>query len=209
MLGNKIAEARKAKGWTQQYLADRMGTTQQTIQRYETGTRDIKASTLRLLSETLNVTVAYLLDMTDTYAKLSESVEVPLYGAIAAGVPIDMLPIEAYYPIPAEVFAKWPEAFLLRVEGESMNRILPNGCYALVDPCARIDCDGQPYAIRVGSLEATIKRIQIIGNQYMLLPDSTDPSFQPLELTEDCEGNRTLTIIGRIVWHCLPYEWSY
>ena len=40
----KIAEARIAKGWSQQDLAERLGTTQQTIQRYESGARDINPS---------------------------------------------------------------------------------------------------------------------------------------------------------------------
>lgn len=45
MQSNKILGARKAKGWTQQELAERMGTSKQGVQRYEAGTRDLKAST--------------------------------------------------------------------------------------------------------------------------------------------------------------------
>lgn len=209
MLGNRIAEARRRKGWTQRDLADHMGTTQQTIQRYEAGARDIKASVLVDLSRVLDVSVAYLLGMTDSNSQRTESVEAPLYGTIAAGKPIEMIAADAYYPIPAQVYEQWPHAFLLRVEGESMNRILPNGCYALIDPCSEVINDGQPYAIRIGDNNATIKRIRRIVGGYELLPDSTDPSFQPQQLDKDDFDETTFTVIGHVVWHCLPYEWLY
>lgn len=59
--GYKIAEARIAKGWSQQDLANEIGTTQQCIQRYESGARDIRASMIVALSEALCVTPSYLL----------------------------------------------------------------------------------------------------------------------------------------------------
>ena len=75
----KIQEARKAKGWSQQQLAEKIGTTQQTIQRYESGDRNIKADRLKQLSYALDVTVSYLLgleDEGDGYA------QVPVYGSM-------------------------------------------------------------------------------------------------------------------------------
>lgn len=57
----KIAEARKAKGWSQQDLADRLGVAQSNVARMETTDVDIKASTLMNLSSTLGVTISYIL----------------------------------------------------------------------------------------------------------------------------------------------------
>ena len=209
MSQNKIKEARDAKGWTQQHLAERMGTTQQTIQRYEKGTRNLKASVLAQLSEVLDVTVAYLLGMSDGDAPRADSANIPLYGSIAAGRPLEMESAEALYPVPADVCNRWPNAFLLRVEGESMNRILPNGCYALVDPCTEADHDNQPYAVRVGDQAATIKRVHKLPNGLQLIPDSNDPTFQPQTFDLSIKGAPTLSVIGRVVWHCIPYDWSY
>ena len=206
---NKIAEARRAKGWTQQELAERMGTTQQTIQRYEAGSRNIKSSVLARLSEELDVTVTYLLGMNDADESAPAYVQIPLYGSIAAGQPIEMESADALFPVPVEISNRWPNAFLLRVEGESMNRILPNGCYALVDPCSEVDFEGQPYAVRVGDVDATIKRVRTNGHVYELVPDSTDPTYQPQALGMDALGSPNVSIIGRVVWHCIPFDWSY
>ena len=206
---NKIREARDAKGWTQQDLADRMGTTQQTIQRYEKGTRNIKASVLAQLSEVLDVTVAYLLGMGERDTPQVDAVNVPLYSSISAGKPLEMSDAEAMYPIPIDVCDRWPNAFLLRVEGESMNRILPNGCYALIDPHTVIDYDGQPYALHVGMSDAAIRRVRRLAYGLELLPDSTNPSFERQTIDPADQDAPSLSIIGRVVWHCIPYDWSY
>lgn len=59
----KIAEARSARGWTQKQLADAVGTTQQTIQRWESGETDPQVSKLVAISKHLDVTMSYLLDI--------------------------------------------------------------------------------------------------------------------------------------------------
>ena len=209
MSGYKIAEARIAKGWSQQDLADKMGTTQQTIQRYEAGARDIKSSVLIKLSATLGVTISYLLGMENSLLPGDAMVDVPLYGAIAAGTPIEMLEAEGAQPIPIKVHEMYPNAFLLRVEGESMNRILPNGCFALVDPCKEIDHNNEPYAVCVNGYDATIKRVKQLANGFQLIPDSTDPTYSTKTFNYNEEGTEQITIIGRVVYYVLPFDWEF
>lgn len=57
----RIAEARDICGWSQERLAAAVGTTQQTIQRWETGQVDPKVSKILDISRALGVTVSYLL----------------------------------------------------------------------------------------------------------------------------------------------------
>lgn len=57
----RIREAREKLGWTQSELAKKMGTTQQTIQRYEAGAVDVNSSKLVRLAEILGTTVDYLI----------------------------------------------------------------------------------------------------------------------------------------------------
>lgn len=57
----RISIARNAKGWSQSELAEKIGTTQNQITRWETGKRDPKASDVLKLSNALGVTVSYLL----------------------------------------------------------------------------------------------------------------------------------------------------
>lgn len=212
MAGYKIAEARIAKGWSQQKLAEMIGTTQQQIARYESGNNDVKASVLIKLSGALDVTLSYLLGLkdADNEAKAEDQfVDVPLYGSIAAGTPIEMMEVEDTFPVPARMHDAHPEAFLLKVEGESMNRILPNGCYALVDPCETVEENGAPYAVCVNGYDATIKRVRKLNNGFELVPDSTDPTYPVQTYNYNEPGTETITVIGRVVYYVLPFDWSF
>ena len=212
MAGYKIAEARIAKGWSQQKLAEMIGTTQQQIARYESGNNDVKASVLIKLSGALDVTLSYLLGLKDTdegTAHEDQFVDVPLYGSIAAGTPIEMMEVEDTFPVPEKMHDAYPEAFLLKVEGESMNRILPNGCYALVDPCDTAEDNGAPYAVCVNGYDATIKRVRKLNNGFELVPDSTDPTYPVQTYNYNEPGTETITVIGRVVYYVLPFDWSF
>lgn len=139
----------------------------------------------------------------------SEFAETPLYGAIAAGTPIEMIEVEGTHPVPRKVADQHPDAFLLKVEGESMNRILPNGSYALVDPCEDVDRDGQPYAVCVNGHNATIKRVRKLNNGFQLVPDSNDPTYATETYNYNEPGTETITIIGRVVYYVLPFDWGF
>ena len=64
-MGYKIEQARRARGWSQAELARRSGTTQQAIQRYESGEREPKVSAVISMASALGVTISYLLGLDD------------------------------------------------------------------------------------------------------------------------------------------------
>ena len=57
----RIAEARNARGWTQEQLANALNTTQATIQRWESGKVDPQSSRIVEISKALGITVSFLL----------------------------------------------------------------------------------------------------------------------------------------------------
>lgn len=57
----RIADARIAHGWSQEQLAQAIGTTQQTIQRWESGQTDPQVGKVEAVSSALGVTMSYLL----------------------------------------------------------------------------------------------------------------------------------------------------
>jgi Zn-dependent peptidase ImmA (M78 family)/transcriptional regulator with XRE-family HTH domain len=60
-LGQRIADARRSKGWTQGQLAERVGLTQTAVSRIETGARAVASLELAELAEVLGVSVLDLL----------------------------------------------------------------------------------------------------------------------------------------------------
>lgn len=58
---NRIKELRTSNGWRQQDLAARLNTNQQTVGRYETGTRGLDVETILKLCEIFGCSADYLL----------------------------------------------------------------------------------------------------------------------------------------------------
>lgn len=59
----RIKEAREARGWTQERLAAEMNTTQQTVQRWESGQTDPKSSIVKDISRLLGITVSFIMNV--------------------------------------------------------------------------------------------------------------------------------------------------
>lgn len=210
-----LKEARKAAGYTQEKAANISGIALGTLRRWEQGVNEPDMESIIRLAELYGTSTDTLLGSTygTPISGIRPSsglmVDIPLYGAIAAGTPIEMIEIEGTHPVPTKVIDKHPDAFLLKVEGESMNRILPNGSYALVDPCDDVDRDNQPYAVCVNGYDATIKRVKKLNNGFQLIPDSNDPTYSVETYNYNEPGTETITIIGRVVYYVLPFDWGF
>lgn len=134
---------------------------------------------------------------------------VPVYGAIAAGTPVEMQEVERHAPVPEEVMGKHPASFLLRVEGDSVNRRIINGYYALVDPEeAEPTNDRDLFAICVNGDSATIKRYRQLANGCELLPDSYDPTYRPIMFDYGQDDTPLVTIIGKVVYAVMPFDFD-
>lgn len=216
-IGDNIHALRIDKGLSQGELAAVAGVRQTTVSNWETGlTAPRTASVNAILEAFSDLSADDIWSDERGYARKvlqrtadtpgSSWVNVPLFGSIAAGQAIEMLPTDDAYAIPRSVHDKHPRAFLLKVVGESMNRCLPNGTYALVDPAADV-IDGKVYAVCIGSSDATIKRIRRRANGVELAPDSYDPSFISAVFDRASQAE-TVSIIGRVVWYCLPPDFE-
>lgn len=203
----QIAEARKLRNITQAELAEKMRTTQQTIQRYETNQVNIRMDKMIEMSEILNVSLAYLLGMSSKpeLSEASDMAPVPLLGSISTDTPIEMINVEETYDIPSEIHDKYPQAFLLKVVDDSMNRVLPNGCYALINPYKEAIESMKAYAVCVDDFDATIQRVKPLSNDYELIPDSIDPTFRPQIFDFNEVDTQSVSIIGEVIWYLVPF----
>ena len=195
---------------TQEELGNAVGLTQSAVSGWRRG-KTPSRKTIRKLCDFFNLTPDDILSDHGLafkehggYIKNKEWHNTPLYGSISAGSPIEMLPVNDMFGVPEELLAKYPNSFLLRVCGESMNRVLPNGSYALIDPTNEV-LNNKVYAVSIDGQNATIKRIKRLNNGLQLLPDSTDPTFKPV-LFDFTETNKDrVSIIGQVVWYCVPF----
>ncbi|MBQ9021798.1 MAG: helix-turn-helix domain-containing protein [Eggerthellaceae bacterium] len=207
---NRLRELRDKSGLTQAKVAELVGISDNAYQRYEYGERDIPGNVLLRLADCFETTSDYILELSDSDSSEPQGwVPVPLVGRIAAGVPLEMDAIDDYLLIPAPIHARYPGCFCLTVTGNSMDRIMPDGCYAVIDRCDSVDVDNKPYAVCVNGYDATIKRVRKLERGFELAPDSTDPTFKPKVYDADNPTDDEVTIIGRVVYHVMPFDWEY
>lgn len=134
--------------------------------------------------------------------------EVPILGTASAGRPSEPTKIQGLFTVPTSLRRRYPKAFFVRVEGESMNRRLPNGCLALVDPQQKEVDEHGAFAICTENSEVTIKRVRILPNGIELVPDSFDPSFKPTQYVDEEAAHARLLVLGRVVWMTAPLDYD-
>lgn len=178
-------------------------------------TKSPSAENMRKLAAALNTSAAYLTGESDelelTDRTLIPSRGVPYRGEVAAGIwaevgegvidPDDWLP---FNPIP-----QFPEGtvYCLRVRGDSLDKIARPGttlvCVNLQE--AGIDFkDGDLVIVartqaQGGLIETTAKRVRFIRGGYELVPESTNPKWQPIVVMRGRSPNDDhIQVIARV-----------
>lgn len=212
-IGESIRTFRRVFGVTQKQLAEVAGVSDRAVSAWEKGTSQPRVKHLVRIMDHFGVGIDAFTEeagmnapnpFTGSYGVRASRTTAPLYAAISAGTPIEEIESEGEVPVPEWVLEKHPRAFFLRVSGESMNRVLPNGSYAFVDPDADI-VNGDAVALNVNGHEATIKRMYRGSSSVTLMPDSVDDGFKDVVLDYTEPDTDEVTLIGRVVWYVAPY----
>lgn len=71
-IGDKLLKLRKSKGWSQQDVAKKVGTSGSIVGRYERGEMTPSVEVAKKLAETFEVTLDYLVDATGTVTEIKD-----------------------------------------------------------------------------------------------------------------------------------------
>lgn len=121
----------------------------------------------------------------------------PVYGQISAGQPNWAEEnIEGRIPIDTNLMdiVNPEEHFFLRVNGESMNKIIKNGAFALIHKQDAVE-NGEIAVVLVNGFDATLKKFTKQGDLIILEPQSNDESFE----TQVYDKNTSIKILGKYV----------
>ncbi|MGM9925208.1 MAG: LexA family protein [Bacillus sp. (in: firmicutes)] len=137
----------------------------------------------------------------DDESYLLNQKRIPILGNIAAGVPLEAIQnivdvINSPYPI-----HKSDKTFGLVVNGESMNKIVPNGHYAIIREQPEVE-NGEIAAVFINNCDATLKRVYKFTDLIVLEPFSHDPTFKDQYYTnENCDD---IKILGKFLYGVSP-----
>ncbi|HMO77570.1 MAG TPA: transcriptional repressor LexA [Candidatus Paceibacterota bacterium] len=154
----------------------------------------------RLIEAGLIVKGNRSLILTNTHLTNSIStVDVPLVGAVACGVPMFAEEnIQAHIPVSTALAKKGSKYFLLRASGDSMNEAgINSGDLLLVRKQDTAD-NGERVVALIND-EATVKIFERGTDAVILRPKSTNKEHKPIVLTDNC-------IIQGVVQAVLPSD---
>ena len=99
------------------------------------------------------------------------AVELPLFGAVAAGLPIDAIPQIETLTVPPDMVRRGRESYVLKVQGDSMiDEQIKNGDYIVVSAQDNAE-NGQMVVALVNGDSATVKKLyREPGNRVRLQP---------------------------------------
>lgn len=191
----RIREVAKSKGIKLNYICQQLGLTSRTyFNDVEKNNRDIPPERLNKIANILGVSVDYLLG--NTPSPIKKGVRIPVYGSVAAGIPIEAITdIEDYEDI-SEDMARNGEYIALRIKGHSMEPVINFGDVVIVRLQDTAD-DNDIAIVVVNGDEATCKRIKKSPEGVALL--SANPLYDPMFYTNEQIENLPVRILGKVV----------
>lgn len=199
-----IKKIRERKGLSAVELANRVGVTKGTISRYESGTRKIPMDDIPKFASVLDISpVDILIESRDEAVEIN-STKYPYYPiGISAGSPLCIDSIDEnnveYISIPDNLMGKWAgrkDIFMMRINGDSMNRIIPHGSLIAVRPVPLSNLRDGDIVVYSDGGDYAVKRFYRREDKVIFRPDSSDLSFTDYVTSAD---NSDLRIHGKVV----------
>lgn len=194
----RLREARKKAGFASAVeAADALGIKRSTYIGHENGHRGFPATRAPAYARKFKVSPEWLL-----YGTGGEATEVD--GA----VPVHQIPVlgdvpagnwrEAVKSSRQTMMAPEPEippaAYALRVRGDSMDHIVDDGAWIVIDPTDLDLYEPRLYVIRNGEGETTFKRYREAPAR--LVPVSSNPSHKEIAISSG-----DFIVLGRVIWY--------
>ena len=162
--------------YNQKEIAEQLGVSPQTLNTWTQGKAIPRMGKIQLLADFFQVDKTDLLEDIGnniTPVQLGDSISIPVFGSVPAGVPIEAIQdINEYIDIPKSWTTGGKEYFALTVKGDSMYPKYLEGDVVVVR--VEEDCEsGQDCVVYVNGYDATLKKV-IKRDDYLIL--------QPLNL---------------------------
>ncbi len=221
---NNLKKFRKEKGVTQKVVAEYLGVAPTTYTQYETEKRGMSADILTKLADYFGVTIDDILGRSEEeeqpasltnfdpasipvkYPKSStypaprlekETALIPILGSVRAGYDnFAEQNIEGYIRINEDIKALHPDAFTLRVTGDSMEPEMSHGDYVICLPDAEIR-NNDVVIVCINGEIGTVKRIRFDKDGLTLIPRNTQ--YKQIHYTAEEVETLPVTIQGKVI----------
>lgn len=212
-IGKQIRRYRKERNWSAGQLGQMLTPkkTESAVTSWERGRTQPDGDILIQLCRLFEVDIAdFYYDAPAFDDKTPSWVEVPFFGSIAAGEPIEMIDRGDTYLIPQSIAKEHPNSGVFQAAGNSWNKGgIFDGFYIVVDfDIVEPANEHEPFAVSINDT-CTVKSIQRLENGVKLLPNSYDETIKPIVLDYD-EADATMAkTLGKVVWTFAPFNYGF
>ncbi|MED3888262.1 XRE family transcriptional regulator [Priestia aryabhattai] len=214
-IGKNIKKLREIHNLSQKELAEIAGVSDKAVSTWENGLKDPRMGAIQKIADHFNIKKSDIIEEKDVIGTPTSlpnfkpidgfSKQMPLLGSISAGTPLEMVPVKEWVNVPAEVANKYPYAFLVKVDGDSMNKVIPPNALALIDPTQEIR-NGDIAAVAVNGYDATLKRFFKFQDGITLEPESYNPKHKTQYYDAKSQEYNPIHLKGRLVWYMAPLD---
>ena len=201
-IARNIRAVRTRNNLTQEEFGEIVGVSSMAVSQWETGRAVPRMGAVQKISDYFHISKGSLIDEdSSTLTKLpisGSTATLPLrtLGKIHAGVmDNDNMCDNEEIQVPERVVLAYPDAFLLRVKGNCMDRVIPEGSHVVVAP-HKEPTNGSIVVIHDDAHEAIMRRYYKGSSALMLSPDSYEEGYQDIIVHDGQE----ITLIGVVVW---------
>lgn len=211
-VGENIRHLRRQKGLSQTAFAQLVGTTQETVSRWERDAIFLRKDSLTRIAAACDVTVEEILggpraisqaldadeatcaSAEKTKATLLAACQYPCYRIIRSGNGTTLARKGSAYA-PPDIAQRHPNALFVVMDSGAMNKVYPAGSLLLVDPQVA-PYNGCSVVVLVDDSNVVIRRYMANGNAAMLSTWSHERGAPDLIVEQ-----RSLRLCGVVVWY--------
>lgn len=202
-----IIKLRQQYNITQEELAKIAGVSRGAVSQWEGGFSEPRMGAIQKIADYFNILKSNLIEDDGMNFSKTTLTKLPISGSTAtlplrtlgkvhAGVmDDDNMCDNEEIQVPERVVLAYPDAFLLRVEGNCMDRVIPEGSHVVVVP-HKEPTNGSIVVIHDDAYEAIMRRYYKGSSALMLSPDSYEEEYQDIIVHDGQE----ITLIGVVVW---------
>ena len=210
---DRLLEAIEKSGLKQADIVDRTGISKGALSSYLSGKYKPKQDNTYRLAKALNVDEGWLMGydvpMRPNSTKSNYAIEAktPQYpfipDAVAAGIPCTIegredLPTIGISDAIMGKYAGNKHIIVMRVNGESMNKVIPNGSFVAVKTDVTVENLKDGDLVVFGKThEYSLKHFYNAGDEIIFKPNSTNPIFRDHVFNKD----ETIKMVGKVIMY--------
>lgn len=201
-LGNKQIMAKNILYYMNKYqktrneMCDALGVKYTTFTDWVKGNSYPRIDKIELMANYFGISKADLVEERSINTSHRKGVSIPVYGRVAAGVPIEMIEDIIDTEEITEEMARTGEFFGLKIKGDSMTPIICDGDVVIIRQQDDAE-SGDTVIATINGDEAICKRLRKYKGGIELI--SNNPTYKPFEFCNKDILEKPVKIIGKVV----------